>query len=70
MTPTSWKYSTLRSTKVTNIIQVRLITDESPIIGVTKAQMQVRLLEEENEHRDVSGQSTVIAEGLKLEEDQ
>lgn len=40
------------------------------MIGVSKAQMQVRLLEEENEHRDVSGQSTLISEGLKLEEEQ
>lgn len=39
-------------------------------LGITKAQMQVRLLEEENEQRDISGQSTLISEGLKLEEEQ
>ncbi|KAF7971669.1 hypothetical protein HWV62_20644 [Athelia sp. TMB] len=38
--------------------------------GVTKAQMQVRLLEEENKKNDVSGRATLIAEGLKLEEEQ
>ncbi|KAF7970570.1 hypothetical protein HWV62_23675 [Athelia sp. TMB] len=37
---------------------------------VTKAQMQVRLLEEENKRNDVTGRSALIAEGLKLEEEQ
>ena len=38
--------------------------------GVTKAQMQVRLLDEENRRNDLSGQSTLISEGLRLEEQQ
>lgn len=41
-----------------------------PVQGVTKAQQQIKLLERERARNELKGQSTLLAEGLRIQEDQ